>query len=155
VICAICTSANGPFTREPLGKNDAMVNVCTGCSSGAPVRQGPERGYEVREGVSWAETRRRLATLERPFDRYASGQMSLMQTKTPGFVVERIQRRQGGRILDRNEAERIVQAMPCGSHARYLGADVDSFLFERPPEVSLSTDTDILEDLRRLEGKGR
>jgi hypothetical protein len=32
-ICAICTSTSGPFTREPLGRGDALVNVCSDCST--------------------------------------------------------------------------------------------------------------------------
>jgi hypothetical protein len=29
--CAICASDVGPFTREPLGRNNAVVNVCADC----------------------------------------------------------------------------------------------------------------------------
>jgi hypothetical protein len=32
-VCAICTSTSGPFTREPLGRNNAPVNVCHECST--------------------------------------------------------------------------------------------------------------------------
>jgi hypothetical protein len=154
--CAICASAKGPFTREPLGRNDAMVSVCADCSSGAPVvRRGPDRGYEVREGVSTLEMRRRASKIvPRGAVTYASSSVAA-KPKTFGFVVERVVRRQDGKTLDQHDAERIVRAMPWGSQARYLGTDLDFFLFERPPEVSLSSDVDILEDLRRLEGKGR
>lgn len=31
--CAICTSERGPFSRHPLGKGDALVNVCERCDS--------------------------------------------------------------------------------------------------------------------------
>jgi hypothetical protein len=33
VTCAICVSDRGPFTREPLGRGDALVDVCSGCTT--------------------------------------------------------------------------------------------------------------------------
>ena len=31
--CAICTSDVGPFTREPLGRDNALVDVCADCTT--------------------------------------------------------------------------------------------------------------------------
>lgn len=49
--CAVCTSVTGPFTLEPLGRDDALVNVCAACSAPAFEKCGPERGYEPKGGL--------------------------------------------------------------------------------------------------------
>ncbi len=49
--CAICASDRGPFTREPLGRDDAMVNVCGGCSSPYMARGPSDFGYEPTGGL--------------------------------------------------------------------------------------------------------
>lgn len=33
--CAVCTSERGPFTRSPIGKDDARVLVCESCATPA------------------------------------------------------------------------------------------------------------------------
>lgn len=39
--CAICArSSTGVPTREPLGRDDAMVDVCASCSSDVPQGDG-------------------------------------------------------------------------------------------------------------------
>src|SRR5690349_16955294 len=46
--CAVCSrTITGPVHREPLGRNDAMVDVCHGCATEPAVAyRGPGRGYE-------------------------------------------------------------------------------------------------------------
>ena len=57
--CAVCTSDLAPFSREPLGKNDAMVLVCVACSTHAiRVVDGPHRGYEPTGGLLRVEDAR-------------------------------------------------------------------------------------------------
>ncbi len=41
--CAVCTSSLGPFALEPLGRNDALVNVCRSCRTDPPVADGSQR----------------------------------------------------------------------------------------------------------------
>ena len=49
--CAICTSSRGPFTPQPLGRNNALVPVCSACDEPAFEQRGPERGYEPSGGL--------------------------------------------------------------------------------------------------------
>lgn len=42
--CAICTSSIGPFTREPLGRGDALVLACARCVSEEVVPRDPLAG---------------------------------------------------------------------------------------------------------------
>jgi hypothetical protein len=44
--CAICVAICVAPHREPLGRNDAMVNVCDECASPPVSRFGPELAYE-------------------------------------------------------------------------------------------------------------
>jgi hypothetical protein len=45
--CAICANPiKGSPSREPLGRNDAYVNVCATCQSPPIATDGPDRGYE-------------------------------------------------------------------------------------------------------------
>lgn len=55
--CAICTDdIVGEPRREPLGKNDALVDVCIDCAT-QTVRHvdGVERGYEPNGGLPTAK----------------------------------------------------------------------------------------------------
>lgn len=38
--CAICASDRGPFAQRPLGKNNAMVAVCSRCDEEHPTYGG-------------------------------------------------------------------------------------------------------------------
>lgn len=49
--CALCldTIAGTP-RQEPLGRNDALVNVCDDCATQRPLSKfGPEAGYEAND----------------------------------------------------------------------------------------------------------
>lgn len=50
-LCAICTSARGPFTQQPLGKGDALVSVCGDCDEPVIVRGDNWRGYQAQGGL--------------------------------------------------------------------------------------------------------
>ena len=47
--CAVCTSDRGPFTEQPLGKNDALVLVCNRCSTVEPNQGKRSRRVIVKE----------------------------------------------------------------------------------------------------------
>jgi len=50
--CAVCTSEREPLVLRPLGRDDALVNVCASCDEEpADVRHGPERSYEPSGGL--------------------------------------------------------------------------------------------------------
>lgn len=50
--CAICASERGPFAKRPLGRNDALVNVCADCDEQPAREVGPtDRGYEPTGGL--------------------------------------------------------------------------------------------------------
>jgi hypothetical protein len=50
--CAICTSPRGPFVREPLGRDNALVSVCSECvTEPARAETGPDRSYEPTGGL--------------------------------------------------------------------------------------------------------
>ena len=60
--CAICTGTTGPFTREPLGRDDAVVNVCAECASPPIAKHGPEISYQPEDRCpSVADSRRARA----------------------------------------------------------------------------------------------
>jgi hypothetical protein len=66
-VCAICTNeiADEP-TREPLGRDNALVNVCASCSQPVIAKTGPDRGYEPGGGSpSKDDARRAWAPLGR------------------------------------------------------------------------------------------
>jgi len=49
--CAICTDETTDLVKRPLGKDDALVNVCNDCDTTKPVaKMGPERGFEPSGG---------------------------------------------------------------------------------------------------------
>ncbi len=61
--CAICTAVIvGTPRREPLGRNDALVSVCSACATETPRAYSSARGYEVREGMSQNEMLRRMSS---------------------------------------------------------------------------------------------
>lgn len=51
-LCAICTRpAIGALHREPLGRNDALVNVCAACATETPVERDHLFGGSARPGT--------------------------------------------------------------------------------------------------------
>lgn len=50
--CAICVSDKGPFTSQPIGRDNAIVKVCFACDQPVFTRTGLERGYQGGAGPS-------------------------------------------------------------------------------------------------------
>lgn len=46
--CAICTRTCNSFTREPIGKNDALVVVCSRCGTDPVVPADPQAARRGR-----------------------------------------------------------------------------------------------------------
>lgn len=49
--CAICVSTRGPFTSQPLGRDNAPVLVCFACDQPVFARTGPDRGWQPSGGL--------------------------------------------------------------------------------------------------------
>lgn len=49
--CAICTSERGPFSMQPLGRNDAMVSVCEACNDPLSANQNKRAPMRVISAV--------------------------------------------------------------------------------------------------------
>ncbi len=135
--CAICASdiADGEQPRmAPIGRNDALVLVCDDCFD-EPAREkvGPERNYDIPEGMSMAEMQRKISRIigpnvTRPFNRN-----ECTRAAQPGFIVVRVARKdQRGRTRDQNEAYRTLMGKRWAKGVRYLGVDDRYHLFERP-----------------------
>src|ERR1043165_3987097 len=138
-LCAICTAdIIGEPRREPLGRNDAMVNVCDDCCTKPPrTRQGPERGYEVRDGMGQAEMKAKISAFAQAHDPlYASlprAGLKTIKDKTPGWLIVRVARRDGmGKTRDYHDAVECLRSKPWFAEVRYLGSEDTQFLFERP-----------------------
>jgi hypothetical protein len=142
-LCAICCSTRGPFRREPLGRNDALVNVCAGCDSTPIAKRGPERGYEVpADTISQTEMSAKISAFARAHDPLYSSLpragLKTVKDKTPGFLIVRVARRDSmGKTRDYHDAVACLRDKPWFAEARYLGSEDTHFLFERPdPKVA-------------------
>src|ERR1017187_6911768 len=53
-VCAICCAdiPAGKAFREPLGRGDALVDVCTACATEPPITKEPTRRYTGGEGAA-------------------------------------------------------------------------------------------------------
>lgn len=129
--CAICTASPAPH-REPLGSNEAMVSVCSKCTTEPARAFVSTRGYDIPEGMSSTEMKRRMAKVDpkmhgRDFDH------SIAKPLTDGWILVRVSRRSGrGEPRDRRDALVTLQGKPWLAELRYLGAEGQWFLFERP-----------------------
>jgi hypothetical protein len=131
--CAICTDATGPFVTRPIGRNDALVRICVSCDGDSPAADdGPDRGYEMRDGMSQHEMNRRLAATGASPVRFANP-VELLRNATPGWILVRVQRYDGlGKSRDRRDALASLAGKPWFAELRFLGGDPKYFLFERP-----------------------
>jgi ribosome-binding protein aMBF1 (putative translation factor) len=58
--CAICAGEiTGIPQREPLGRDNALVNVCASCSQPVIAKTGPDRSYEPSGGSPSKDDARR------------------------------------------------------------------------------------------------
>lgn len=135
MFCAICTSERGPFTREPLGKNGALVAVCRDCAEVSPV-SNPEltAAYEVNDGpkMGWEEVRRRVFAYDESVDPLFGRVRDIVpRPKTPGYKIIRVPRRDSmGRSRDAREAFMTIYKQHGQIH--FLGMDERYVLFETP-----------------------
>ena len=144
--CAICTSERGPFVSRPLGKNDALVAVCAECDEEPMhVRLGPERGYEIREGVSAATIRERASRL---IPNEGWKRMDFMfngdrHDRTPGWILVRVPIKDAlGKPRDFRAILTTLRDKPWFRELRMLGNTRTHFLFERPdPKVAAAQRT--------------
>lgn len=118
MICALCTAAivGDAFTREPLGKNDALVVVCPDCSS-APIiaRRGPDHAYEPNGGLLSTSDVAHLRT-SRKVKPYVPAFV-----RKPNTRIARLSIRRDGKARD--AAEAVLDDLPMlADDLRYLGA---------------------------------
>jgi hypothetical protein len=121
------------------------VDVCKDCNEEPAVaKSGPERGYEIREGMSNAEmgARIRAYALEASPLEIHSGSMPQtwrsFRDRTHGWILVRVRIKDAmGRARDLGEAVKGILDKPWISEARYLGHDSTYYCFERPdPSVA-------------------
>lgn len=144
--CAICVSTiRGEVLREPLGRNDAMVAVCSSCSTERPeIRPSSTPAYFCGEEPHVAGFRRAVDVADRrivpakhvsrsDFRNYAN-----VLPVSPGFVVELVLRKVSGeRSLTADECKAVAEKSSWfGPEVRYLGVSRGYAVFERPnPEL--------------------
>ena len=131
--CAVCTSTRGPFTREPLGRNDALVNVCAECSAPpvarelAPAYELPDpddsRAY-VEQWVTEYTERGQVTGYKSPRKNIAA-----MKDRSPGFIVEAVPVRKRD---SREAARQAFAGKPWASRVRHLGTTTTHHIYERP-----------------------
>lgn len=139
--CAICADDNGPFVLRPLGKKDALVNVCRDCDEEPAVtKTGPERGYEIQEGMSTADFADRLRGFLADTDPITprekmTGPLQMLKgrTRTPGWIMVRLAiKDRHGKPREVSKALRDLIDKPWFAELRYLGSTHTYFLLERP-----------------------
>lgn len=121
MICAICTAAilGAAFTREPLGRNDALVVVCLSCSSGPVIADdGPDRGWEPSGGLPTFKEGGRIPLLGAADEFDAAAPFF---ARTEGSRLVRLHITRFGRTRD--AAEAVIEDIPSiAADVRYLGA---------------------------------
>lgn len=139
--CAVCTGQRGPFARRPLGKGDAMVDVCASCDGDAPVARYHDRGYEMPPEVqrigrtvdAFAAAANRVTGDDAASNRRRARDRTLAKEVSPGFVLVRLSRfRADGTARDTDEAMVELRGESWFSELRRLGSTRRHHLFERP-----------------------
>jgi len=137
--CAICTDDDGPFTQRPLGRNGAMVSICSSCDTEpAREKQGPALGVSIPDDarMSCKLMRKQIGTklgdTSESADDRRRGRSSSREPR-PGFIVVRVRRRdRNGKPLDRDKALETLRGNPWFAEVRHLGTDRNYHLFDRP-----------------------
>lgn len=120
MICALCAAdvRGDAYTREPLGRNDALVVVCLSCSSPIVEDNGPDRGYAPTGGLpTYTESQRvpRLAVGDGDFDAPAP-----FFARTEGSRIVRLHIKRFG--CPRDAAEAVLADIPSiADEVRFLG----------------------------------
>lgn len=143
--CAICTDdIVGEPIRSPLGKDDAMVDVCAACDGDRAIAtRGPDVEYDRDENsAGWLEFRRRI-------DRFATTHKIakvepysvVTKRLTPGWLMVRVPANApNGRRRDMVEAFETIAHEPWAGEVGWLGAVGNLLLFERPDPAVASKD---------------
>ncbi len=157
--CAICTADKGPFSLQPLGKDDAMVSVCATCSEPAFERRGPEVAYEPSGLVSHAAMKRAIQNVPQakhptPQEYGRQGNAGEYASKRPaGWRVFRGPMFYEGKRITRDTAWAEVQKKPWFAPGRVMagGHDKRFYIWFYAPDVKLSpTNADPLEAIEQF-----
>jgi len=164
--CSICTGTlRIGFSMQALGKNNALVAVCSECSDEQPVeRVGPRANSnpEPGGGLSMAELRDRKRVRmsskpetkgpRKPPGRPRAG--SLCKAVPDGHVLVRAPIRVLGRTFDHHEALTRLRADRSNAawidEAVYLGSSTKFHMFARPSPVPLTV---VVQKLAELAAK--
>ncbi len=150
-ICAVCLSTTGPYALQPLGRNDALVQVCYACRTETPDgNRGVQRGYDPGGGLP------SLSATTRGMKHVLGEDKALRPTDfakplTPGWILVKVAvSRPGGMPRDRNEAYQRAHNR-YGKGLRYLGAADGFFLWERADPKAIEPETlDVIAELERI-----
>lgn len=139
MFCAICTDEIvGKVFREPLGKNDALVAVCSDCATEKPIAREASLAYEPppksTETVKRAIARGTRHVLGNsasglPYKERVDDSVRRHDKPRPGFILVRIRKPPG---FTRENAPRLVAHEPWAAEARYMGTTNRYVLFDRP-----------------------
>lgn len=134
--CAICTDPiAGEPARRPLGKDNALVNVCTDCDEAPPVARCDLRDYEPRPGLTTAEIRDGLSRMAKSLKVKRGQQMGASSVVVrDGYQLFRVRvAGPDGKMRDCFEAAKDFAGERWASEARHLGSTSNGWhLFERP-----------------------
>lgn len=144
--CAICIKDKpaDELVARPLGRNDAIVNICTGCDD-EPARAvyGPELGYRIPDPVKIGAQKTAFALAANRIAGKSTGlrgRSESLTKVTQGWVIVRVPRRDdAGRPLDSAEALSTLRERPWFASLRVLGTDVRYHLFERPGKAEAAS----------------
>lgn len=129
--CAICANEiRGEVIRQPLGRGDALVPVCTACDTGAITARSSQLGYTGYE-TPIARIARRPAASAKSTVSPAWSSSPAAKARTPGFVLHRVSMRH----RDEDEARATFAGEPWAAEARYLSTSAGWHLFEHPPTI--------------------
>lgn len=134
--CAICADPiAGKPARRPLGRDDAMVNVCTDCDEARPIANDNRRDYEPRPGLTVDEFRAGIARMAKSL-KAPRGQQPKPSpgAVSDGYLLFRVPiTAPDGTHRDHIEAAKVFAGARWASRARYLGiGGTEWHLFERP-----------------------
>lgn len=140
--CAICANPiKGTPHLEPIGRNDALVFVCSSCAT-EPAReiQGPTLAYEPGEGMGYMEMRGRIASYRNSQSKavFFRSAPLMPRERTPGWLIVRVPIRDASGVTrDSQTIEQILRSKPFASELRRLGTTNTHHLFEYPdPKVA-------------------
>lgn len=132
MFCAICTSDRGPFVRRPLGRGDALVNVCADCDE-QPAREvrGPELAYEppCSPGTT--------ANAKAPAPLAHHELIAATHEQMPGWRTVRIAPRDA---LGNRRDQRDAWIAVGDKRARLVAVTPRGFVYQVPPKVELASD---------------